>query len=76
MMPVSWHHVATVLASLGLLGSSATVQMDSQGTTVLRMWMNVRATLAKVSTRIVLIESMAIPATVHRGLEERLVRIM
>lgn len=76
MMPVSWHHAPTVPASLGLTSSPATAQMASQGSTAPRMWMNVRATLAKASSPIVSMESMAIPATAPLDLEERPAKIM
>lgn len=53
MMPVSWHHAQTAPASLGLTISPATAQMALQGPTALRMWMNVKAILAKASGPIV-----------------------
>lgn len=76
MMPVSWHRAPTAPASLGQASSPATAQTASQALTAPRMSMNVRATLAKASSPIVSMESMATPATAPLDREERPAKIM
>lgn len=76
MTPVSRHLAPIVPARLAQTSSPASARTASQGSTVLRMSMNVRATPAKVSGPIVSTESMAIPATALWDWEGRTVRIM